>query len=303
MAFDLSKKLVIGVSTRALFDMTRENQIYETEGMEAYREYQLAHEEEPMKQGPAFYLIQSLLALNEFAGDEDVVEVILMSRNSADTSLRVFSSITHYGLGITRAVLAGGGSLAPYLTAFQTDLFLSAHEDDVRAAVSAGIAAGIVCTDGRADYGFGNVPGACVKIAFDGDAVLFTDEAERIFQEKGLAAFEENEVLKADIPLREGPFARFLKALSALQQEFAPKEAPIRTALVTSRCAPAHERAVRTLRSWGVRVDEAFFLGGIAKKDVLKAFGADIFFDDQSVHTLPASEVVFAARVPVLSSA
>lgn len=300
MAFDLSEKLVIGVGTRALFDMSHENRIYENEGMEAYREYQLAHEKEPMKPGPGFYLIQSLLSLNDLSEDGDVVEVILMSRNSADTSLRVFRSITHYGLGITRAVLAGGGSLAPYLSAFQTDLFLSAHEDDVRAAVNAGIAAGIICTEGRASYGSGDVS---VKIAFDGDAVLFTDESERIFQEKGLAAFEEHEVLKADIPLKEGPFARFLKALSRLQQEFAPKEAPIRTALVTSRCAPAHERAVRTLRSWGVRVDEAFFLGGIAKKDVLKAFGADIFFDDQSIYTVPASEVVFAARVPVLSSA
>lgn len=301
MAFDLTEKLVIGVSTRALFDMTCENHIYESEGLEAYRDYQMQHEEEPMKPGPGFALIKAFLSLNELSG-KDIVEVIIMSRNSADTSLRIFHSIRHYGLSITRAVLAGGASLAPYLSAFQTDLFLSAHEDDVQAAINAGIAAGIICTDGRVNYEK-NDKAVQIKIAFDGDAVLFTDESERIFKEQGLLAFEQNEVEKADQPLKEGPFARFLQSIARIQQAFGADVAPIRTALVTSRCAPAHERAVKTLRSWGIRVDEAFFLGGISKRDVLKAFGADIFFDDQSIHTLPASEYVFAARVPYRSSA
>lgn len=301
MAFDLTEKLVIGVSTRALFDMTCENHIFESEGLAAYRDYQIQHEEEPMKPGPGFALIKAFLSLNELSG-KDIVEVIIMSRNSADTSLRIFHSIRHYGLSITRAVLAGGASLAPYLSAFQTDLFLSAHEDDVQAAINAGIAAGIICTDGRVNYEK-NDKAVQIKIAFDGDAVLFTDESERIFKEQGLLAFEQNEVQKADQPLKEGPFARFLQSIARIQQAFGADEAPIRTALVTSRCAPAHERAVKTLRSWGIRVDEAFFLGGISKRDVLKAFGADIFFDDQSIHTLPASEYVFAARVPYRSSA
>jgi 5'-nucleotidase len=284
--------------------MSYENEIYESQGVEAYRTYQLAHEEEPMKPGPGFFLIKALLSLNELSENKDIVEVIIMSRNSADTSLRVFRSVMYYGLAISRAVLAGGASLAPYLSAFHTDLFLSAHEDDVQAAINSGIAAGIIYTDGRASYEREKVSeGHQIKIAFDGDAVLFTDESERIFQEKGLAAFEEHEVFEADTPLKAGPFAKFLQVLARIQQAFPKEDAPIRTALVTSRCAPAHERAVKTLRSWGIRVDEAFFLGGIPKRDVLKAFGADIFFDDQSVHTLPASEVVFAARVPYRSSA
>lgn len=224
------------------------------------------------------------------------MEVIIMSRNSADTSLRVFRSIEHYGLDITRAVLAGGASLAPYLEAFRTDLFLSAYEDDVQRAVDSGIAAGIICDGGREYAQEENI--RQIRIAFDGDAVLFTDESERIFQEQGLAAFEENERLKADSPLEEGPFARFLKTIAALQQEFSPEQAPIRTALVTARSAPAHERVVRTLRAWNIRIDEAFFLGGISKKEILAAFGAHIFFDDQAAHTGNASAAVPSARVP-----
>jgi len=304
MAFDLSKKLVIGVSSRALFDMTLENAIFEEQGVEAYREYQIAHERELMKPGPGFSLIQALLELNCLPGKQDMVEVIIMSRNSGDTALRVFHSIKHYGLNITRAVLTGGASLAPYLSAFQTDLFLSAHEDDVQKAIDSGIAAGIICTEGKSCYlKEGSDSSNQIKIAFDGDAVLFTDESERIFQQKGLAAFEEHELLKADQPLKEGPFAKFLQTISLLQEEFKEEKSPIRTALVTSRCAPAHERAVKTLRSWGIKIDEVFFLGGIEKKDVLGAFGADIFFDDQKIHTSRAAEKVFSVRVPYRDSA
>ncbi len=247
-----------------------------------------------------------------------------MSRNSPDSSLRVFNSIAHYGLDITRSVLVSGASLAPYLTAFHTDLFLSAYEDDVRSAIDSGIAAGIICTEHRAQgtpaqprtAGHGEAGGHPetagqaqvipmqaraypeIRIAFDGDAVLFTDESEMIFKEKGLSAFEENERSRAREPLAEGPFAKFLKKLSDLQRELGTEKSPIRTALVTSRCAPAHERVLRTMRSWNVRVDEAFFLGGLEKRDVLKAFGAQIFFDDQSIHTASAAQSVPAARVP-----
>lgn len=302
MAFDLNGKLVIGVSTRALFDLSYENALFEREGVEAFCSYQIEHEYDILKPGPGFALIRSLLNINCLPGFENRVEVIVMSRNSADTSLRVFHSIHAYGLNITRAVLAGGASLAPYLEAFETDLFLSADESDVQKAIDSGIAAGIICADGVHTYDAEGEPD-CIRIAFDGDAVLFSDASERIFQEKGLGAFEQNELENASNPMGEGPFARFLKALSDLQREFPPESAPIRTALVTSRCAPAHERVIRTLRSWNVRIDEAFFLGGIPKKDVLKAFGAQIFFDDQQVHTALASTVVPTARVPYRNSA
>lgn len=299
MSYDLENRLVVGVSSRALFDLSTENGIFESQGVEAYREFQARHEDEILKPGPGFGLIRALLDINKLPGQQGRVEVIVMSRNSADTSLRIFGSIEHYGLDISRAVLASGGQLAPYLESFHTDLFLSAHEDDVQAAIDAGIAAGIICTEGAATYDV--EPPGQIRIAFDGDAVLFTDESEKIFQEKGLAAFEENERLNAGKPLPEGPFARFLKLISSIQKEFTQEEAPIRTALVTARCAPAHERVIRTLRAWNVRIDEAFFLGGVEKWKVLKAFGAHIFFDDQKVHTESASKVVPAARVPYQS--
>lgn len=297
MAYDLENKLVIGVSSRVLFDLTVENEIFCTQGVDAYCNYQVEHEKEFLKPGNGFKLIEALLGINEIPGQKGRVEVIIMSHNSPDTSLRVFNAIAHYGLDISRAVLASGASLAPYLEAFHTDLYLSADERDVQAAIDCGIAAGIVCCDEIKTYNEQKEI-AQIRIAFDGDAVLFSDESELIFREKGLEAFEENERLKAQNPLRQGPFAKFLKTISDIQKEFSPEQAPIRTALVTSRSAPAHERVIRTLRAWNVRIDEAFFLGGITKRDVLKAFGAHIFFDDQAVHTTPASEVVPSARVP-----
>lgn len=144
MAYNLENKLVIGVSSRALFDLTKENELFEAKGVEAYCKYQVEHENDVLAPGPGFSLVKALLRLNELPGNEGRVEVIIMSRNSADTSLRVFHSIRYYGLNITRAVLASGGSLAPYLSAFKTDLFLSANEEDVQSAVNFGIAAGII---------------------------------------------------------------------------------------------------------------------------------------------------------------
>lgn len=332
MAFKLDDKMVVGVSSRALFDLTVENEIFETEGVEAYCKYQVEHERDILKPGPGFGLVRELLKLNSYVKDRELVEVIIMSRNSPDTSLRVFNAIRYYNLPITRAVLVSGASLAPYLAAFRTDLFLSAYEDDVQCAIDSGIAAGIICTEhSYNEYGqnCGSVqPGqqfklldknagmnvawhdVCksnvsdntasigIRIAFDGDAVVFTDESEKIYKNFGLTAFEKNEECNADIPLAEGPFAKFLRKLNRLQREIGTDNCPIRTALVTSRSAPAHERVIRTLRAWNVRVDEAFFLGGIEKKDFLKAFEAQIFFDDQSIHTISASCAVPAARVP-----
>lgn len=297
MAYELDNKLVIGVSSRALFDLSVENAIFEKDGVEAYCRYQIEHENEVLRKGPGFGLIEALLKINELPGHEDKVEVIIMSHNSPDTSLRVFNSVRYYGLNITRAVLASGASLAPYLNAFKTDLFLSAYEEDVQQAVDSGIAAGIICCSESCDYNCREQIGQ-IRIAFDGDAVLFHEESENIFKEKGLVAFEENERINAKKPLKEGPFAKFLRTISGLQKEFPQAQAPIRTALVTSRSAPAHERVIRTLRSWDVRIDEAFFLGGIPKTEILEAFGAQIFFDDQAVHTSVAARVVPSARVP-----
>lgn len=301
MADVFENKMVIGVSSRALFDLTKENEIFETQGVEAYCKYQVDHEGDLLKPGPGFELIRSLLMLNTVKPGKELVEVIILSRNSPDTSLRVFNAIKYYNLPITRAVLVSGASLAPYLAAFHTDLFLSAYEDDVQRAVDSGIAAGIICTEHipRAIPFPTAYPGmGQIRIALDGDAVVFTDESERIYKEKGLRAFEEHEREKAATPLAEGPFANFLKKLSDLQKELGVENCPIRTALVTARSAPAHERVIRTLRAWNVRVDEAFFLGGLEKKEFLRAFGAQIFFDDQSIHTLSAAQAVPAARVP-----
>ena len=298
MAYNLENRLVIGVSSRALFDLTEENRIFEEQGVDAYCRYQTEHENDLLKPGNGFPLIRALLNINKLPGQEGRVEVIVMSHNSPDTSLRVFNAIEHYGLDITRAVLASGAPLTPYLEAFNTDLYLSADEKDVQAAIDCGIAAGIICCDTIASPKCDEEEIGQIRIAFDGDAVLFSDDSEMIFQSQGLEAFEENERRLAKDPMKAGPFAKFLKTISDLQKELPTHEAPIRTALVTARSAPSHERVIRTLRAWNVRIDEAFFLGGVTKKDVLRAFGAHIFFDDQAVHTEPASQVVPSARVP-----
>ncbi len=294
MPLNLEDKLVIGVSSRALFDLESENEIFEKEGLAAYSEYQVAHEKDILKPGTAFPLIKALQKLN--ADEKYLTEIIVMSKNSADTSLRIFNSIEHYKLDISRAALVGGTSIAPYLDAFKTDLFLSANEEDVQEAINANIASGIICDHSALPIN-PNEDINQIRIAFDGDAVIFSDEAERIYQAEGLQAFAEHEQKNAQKPLPEGPFAKLLKTLSIIQQKFPEDMVPIRTALVTARNAPAHERVVRTLRAWNVRIDEVFFLGGIEKSEVLKAFGANIFFDDQAVHTDSASKVVPSARV------
>ena len=286
---------MVGISSRALFDLEYENPIYEEQGLQAYLAYQRDHEQDILKPGTAFPLIRALHKLND--GDEQLVEIIIMSKNSADTSLRIFNSIEHYGLDISRAALVGGNKIAPYLSAFRTGLFLSANEEDVQEAINAGIAAGLICSHNDLEIQPDEVMDQ-IRIAFDGDAVIFSDESEKIFKSQGLEAFEEHERLNARKPLPEGPFAKLLTTISHVQKKFPTDNMPIRTALVTARNAPAHERVIRTLMAWGVRIDEAFFLGGVQKSDFLKAFGAHIFFDDQAVHTEPASKLVPAARVP-----
>lgn len=296
MAYDLTNPLVIGISSRALFNLEQENAIFEEQGLAAYEEYQVKHENDTLQRGSAFQLVKAFLGLNQLR-EQRLVEVIVMSRNSPNTSLRIFNSIKAYDLDITRAALTGGGPITPYLRAFKTDLFLSAYTPDVQQAIDCGVAAGVILTGGS--HGNEKAKVEQIRIAFDGDAVLFSADSEKIYQSQGLDAFAEHERTKADIPMGEGPFANFLKTIALIQAQFPDKEsAPIRTALVTARNAPAHERAIKTLRQWDVRVDEAFFLGGVSKKDVLSAFGAHIFFDDQYAHAQPASEVVPSAVVP-----
>lgn len=299
MPVDLSGKLVVGISSRALFDLEEENKIFEEQGLEAYSKYQQEHENDILKPGTAFPLIKALHNLN--CGEKKLTEIIVMSKNNTSTSMRIFNSIKHYGLDISRAALVSGMSLAPYLTAFKTDLFLSASEQDVQEAINANIAAGIICSNKDLPIDHSEEISQ-IRIAFDGDAVIFSDESEKIFKQDGIKAFEQHEEQNAKNPLPEGPFAKLLKTISLVQSEFDDVSIPIRTALVTARNAPAHERVIRTLRAWNVRIDEAFFLGGIEKSAVLKAFGAHIFFDDQTVHIDPASSLVPAARVPYKST-
>ena len=296
MPYDLVNPLVIGISSRALFNLEEENRIYEEKGLAEYEEYQVKHENDILQKGSAFQLVKAFLELNRLQ-DQRLVEVIVMSRNSPNTSLRIFNSIADYDLDITRAALTGGAPIAPYLHAFKTDLFLSAYGPDVQQAIDSNVAAGMILAG--ESHVSNRTKVEQIKIAFDGDAVLFSPDSERIYQSRGMDAFAEHERAKANIPMQKGPFANFLLTIAHIQSKFSDRDSvPIRTALVTSRNAPAHERAIKTLREWGVRVDEAFFLGGISKKEVLSAFGAHIFFDDQYTHAKPASEVVASAVVP-----
>lgn len=287
-------KLVIAISSTALFDMRESHDIYETQGVAAYANYQREHEEDILEPGEAFPLVTKLLRINEKLGGEPRVEVILLSRNSADTGLRVFNSIAHHGLNITRAAFSGGKSPYRYVADFACHLFLSTHADDVRSALESGMAAATLLPS---QSGSNNASDE-LRFAFDGDAVLFSDASERIFKERGLDAFTENEKASARMPMDPGPFKNFLQTLHSLQAEFPINECPIRTALVTARAAPAHERVVRTLREWDIRIDESLFLGGLSKGDFLKSFGADVFFDDQQVHCTSASEHVATGHVP-----
>ena len=288
-----SSKLVIAISSTALFDMSESHSIYEQEGIEAYSRYQRQHEDDILEPGEALPLVSKLLSINDQLEGDPRVEVILLSRNSADTGLRVFNSIAHYNLDISRAAFSGGTSPYRYVSAFDCDLFLSTNAGDVRSALENGVAAAtLMPSRGQ------NSKTSELRFAFDGDAVLFSDASERIFKERGLKAFADNEKAAAYEPLDAGPFKNFLIALQGLQSEFSSDTCPIRTALVTARAAPSHERVVRTLRDWNVRIDESLFLGGLSKGDFLKSFGADVFFDDQQMHCSSASDFVATGHVP-----
>jgi 5'-nucleotidase len=289
----LQNKLVIAISSRALFDLSASHRVFEERGLAAYSEYQIEHEEEPLDPGEAFPLVEKMLRINARLGGEQRVEVVLLSRNSADTGLRVFNSIQHYGLAISRAAFCGGESPWRYINAFGCQLFLSSEAEDVRNALECGVAAATLVSNKGANRGSEQL-----RFAFDGDSVLFSDEAERVYKSEGLEAFTASERAAARTPLSGGPFKSFLSSLHKLQQAFSAEEAPIRTALVTARSAPAHERVIRTLRAWEIRIDESIFLGGLDKTNFLRAYQADVFFDDQPMHCESAREHMATGHVP-----
>ncbi len=287
MPASLDGQLVVAISSRALFDFEEENQHFEAHDDRAYMQLQLERLDRAAKPGVAFSLVNKLLAFN--SATEQKVEVVILSRNDPVSGMRVFRSAKHYGLMVQRGVFTRGESPWRYLKPLNANLFLSANEADVRSALEAGVPAARVFPDSaRAS---GAHPDE-VRIAFDGDAVLFSDEAERVYQNAGLDAFQAHELERATTPLAAGPFKPLLLALQRLQHE--PSHGMrIRTALVTARSAPAHERAIRTLMEWNIEVDQAMFLGGLRKGEFLREFEPDFFFDDQTGHIENA-----AAHVP-----
>ena len=293
MPATLDGQLVVAISSRALFDFEEENRVFESSDDRAYMQLQLQRLDRPARPGVAFSLVHKLLAFNRGTPAGPRVEVVILSRNDPVSGMRVFRSAQHYGLPIQRGVFTRGQTPWRYLTPLAANLFLSTNEADVRSALAAGVPAARVLTHSvRASDAH---PGE-VRIAFDGDAVLFSDESERVFQRDGLDAFQTHERDQAATPLAPGPFKPLLEALHRLQQQ--PSDAMrIRTALVTARSAPAHERAIRTLMAWRIEVDEAMFLGGLAKGAFLREFEPDFFFDDQTGHVESAAGHVPAGHV------
>ena len=286
MPTSLEGQFVVAISSRALFDFEEENLHFETTDDRAYMRLQLERLEQAAKPGVAFSLVRKLLAFNQ---DAPRVEVVILSRNDPVSGMRVFRSAQHYGLPVQRGVFTRGESPWRYLRPLNAHLFLSTNEADVRSALGAGVpAARVYPHSARASDAHPRE----VRIAFDGDAVLFSDEAEQVFRDGGLDAFQAHERDHSSTPLAAGPFKPLLLALQRLQQE-PGQDMKIRTALVTARSAPAHERAIRTLMDWHIEVDEAMFLGGLPKGEFLREFEPDFFFDDQTGHVASA-----AAHVP-----
>ena len=291
MAMTLDGKLVVAISSRALFDFEAENHLFDQGDDQAYMTLQLQRLNEPASPGVALSLVQKLLRFN--TPDHQRVEVVILSRNDPVSGLRVFRSVQSHGLTVERGVFTRGREPYRYLRPLQANLFLSANPSDVQAALALGFPAATVATHAvRATASYPDE----VRIAFDGDAVLFSDEAERVYQSSGLPAFQLHEQDKATLPLPDGPFKPLLAALHRLQKA-GTERMRLRTALVTARSAPAHERAIRTLMDWNIQVDEAMFLGGLPKGEFLREFEPDFFFDDQTGHIESAARHVPAGHV------
>ncbi len=291
MAVSLEGKLVVAISSRALFNFEEENRVFEQANDRAYMQLQLERLEVPAPPGVAFSLVKKLLAFND--EKQPRIEVVILSRNDPVSGMRVFRSAQHYGLPILRGSFTRGQSPWRYLKPLKANLFLSTHLSDVRAALDAGVpAAQVYPHSAHASEAHPTES----RIAFDGDAVLFSDEAERVYQAQGLSAFQQHEKDRASQPLSAGPFKPLLESLHRLQLEGTPRMR-IRTALVTARSAPAHERAIRTLMDWNIEIDEAMFLGGLDKGEFLREFEPDFFFDDQTGHIESAAQHVPAGHV------
>jgi len=291
MAASLDDKLVVAISSRALFNLEEENRVFESGDDAGYMKLQLERLDVPAQPGIAYSLVRKLLRFNE--GGQQRVEVVILSRNDPVSGMRVFRSGVANGISLQRGVFTQGRPPFGYLRPLRAHLFLSVNAEDVREALVAGFPAARVLVESvHASDAYPNE----VRIAFDGDAVLFSDEAERVFQAEGLDAFQQHESSKAGLPLPEGPFKPLLAALHRLQQAASP-DMRIRTALVTARSAPAHERAIRTLMNWNIKVDEAMFLGGLPKGEFLREFEPDFFFDDQTGHVDAAARHVPSGHV------
>jgi 5'-nucleotidase len=298
MAVDLSQILVIGVSSRALFDLEEENTIFNEKGLLEFRKYQYEHENELLQPGSAFYLIKKLLALNKIASKQ-IVEIVIMSTNSPETGMRVMNSINNHGLDITRMAFTGGNPISTYLPAYCVDLFLSRDETDVQAVIDSQLAAAALILNAPDKV---TTNPNIVKFGFDADEVLFTSSEYR-YKTEGLASFLIHEKENENVPLPAGPFAKFLHKLSQIQQYIpGPEElSPLKLAIITARSGDSIQRVVKTLRSWGIYVHETHFLGGISKDKVLEAARVDFFCDDQDVHLDKASKLVTSAKVPYAS--
>lgn len=285
MAYPIEQKLVIGIASSALFDLSESHEVFLKQGIEAYRLYQEKNIDKTLPKGVAFPFIRRFLEINQRFPEQSPVEVILLSRNSPETGLRVFRSIRHYGLNITRAIFNAGNSPHRYIPAFNASLFLTANKEDVQQAIDAGQPVGVVLPSKV----FDDENDGELRVAFDFDGVIADDESEAVFQKnRDLSEFHAHEVEKQSVALRPGPLAGLFRELSHLQQLEArqSKKDPsyrkiLRISIVTARCAPAHERVVTTLKAWGVSVDEAFFLGGMEKSRILSVLRPHIFFDDQ----------------------
>ncbi|HWR13174.1 MAG TPA: 5'-nucleotidase [Rectinemataceae bacterium] len=313
MSYPIESKIVIAVSSSALFDLTASDEIFRTRGDDEYREWMSARGDEPLERGNAFWFIRRFLSLNEgFAQGEGPVEVVLLSRNDPEAGVRVFKSIRHYGLDIVRAAFLDGRSPYPYISAFGASLFLSANPDDVRSAIEAGLPAGLIMSSG-----FGEDEGGELRVAFDFDGVIAGDEAERLYRSPGgHEAFADAELRNAANPLDPGPMKAFFEKLAALQKHQRSlglgrggdpgqsagrgeaRRTNVRTAIITARNAPAHERVINTLKSWGIFTDEIFFLGGIEKRRILEVFKPHLFFDDQLSHFEGAGPMAACVHVP-----
>lgn len=307
MALDLSDTLVVGIATTALFDLSEADAVFRSKYSEnkdtaiaEYRKYMLERENDPLEDGTGMPLVRGLLALNKFQqeGDKPLVEVVVMSRNSPETGVRVFHNIRSRSLSISRHAFTGGESVVDYLEAFDVDLFLTTNVKDAQRVIDGGKCAAAIVKKPPEDPA--KIPEGQVRIAFDGDAVLFDESSELVYKAKGLAGFQSNEDRHQDIPMTGGPYAVLLEKLSRLQVRlpFRVEFSPVRIAIVTARNAPAEMRVIKTLRHWGVYVNEIFFLGGVEKAKILKAFRPHIFFDDQDLHLEAASKHVPSGKVP-----